>query len=90
MGIEYSSVIDSSRDEVFAWHDRPGAIRRLLPPWQPAGKREQQELESAAPAASRPATVLASALATAQMSGRDWQSAWRPDAASAARRKLLS
>lgn len=35
MGIEYSSVIDSSRDEVFAWHDRPGAIRRLLPPWQP-------------------------------------------------------
>ena len=24
MGIEYSSVIDSSRDEVFAWHDRPG------------------------------------------------------------------
>ena len=35
MGIEYSSVIDSSREEVFAWHTRPGAIRRLLPPWQP-------------------------------------------------------
>ncbi|HEY5854062.1 MAG TPA: TIGR01777 family oxidoreductase [Aldersonia sp.] len=35
MGIEYSSVVDASRDEVFAWHQRPGAIHRLLPPWQP-------------------------------------------------------
>lgn len=35
MGIEYSSVIAAPRDEVFAWHGRPGAIHRLLPPWQP-------------------------------------------------------
>ncbi|MGB8408046.1 MAG: TIGR01777 family oxidoreductase [Mycobacterium sp.] len=35
MGIEYSSVVDAPRDEVFAWHGRPGAIHRLLPPWQP-------------------------------------------------------
>jgi uncharacterized protein (TIGR01777 family) len=35
MGIEYSSVVDAPRDEVFAWHARPGAIHRLLPPWQP-------------------------------------------------------
>lgn len=35
MGIEYSSVVDASRDDVFAWHGRPGAIQRLLPPWQP-------------------------------------------------------
>ncbi|OBA79934.1 TIGR01777 family protein [Mycobacterium sp. 1164966.3] len=35
MGIEYSSVIDAPRDEVFAWHARPGAFNRLSPPWQP-------------------------------------------------------
>ena len=35
MGIEYSSVVDAPRDDVFAWHARPGAIHRLLPPWQP-------------------------------------------------------
>ena len=35
MGIEYSSVVGAPREEVFAWHGRPGAIHRLLPPWQP-------------------------------------------------------
>jgi uncharacterized protein len=35
MGIEYTSVVEAPRDEVFAWHGRPGAIHRLLPPWQP-------------------------------------------------------
>ncbi|WP_182358004.1 TIGR01777 family oxidoreductase [Tomitella gaofuii] len=35
MGITYSSVIDAPREEVFAWHARRGALRRLVPPWQP-------------------------------------------------------
>lgn len=35
MGIEYSSVVNAPRAEVFAWHERPGAIHRLMPPWQP-------------------------------------------------------
>jgi uncharacterized protein (TIGR01777 family) len=35
MGIEYESVIEHPLDEVFAWHTRPGAMRRLVPPWQP-------------------------------------------------------
>ncbi|OMC35217.1 TIGR01777 family protein [Mycobacterium sp. GA-1841] len=35
MGLVYSSVIDAPRDEVFAWHARPGAFTRLSPPWQP-------------------------------------------------------
>src|SRR5262249_5347192 len=35
MGLTYSSVIDADRDEVFSWHTRPGAIIRLIPPWQP-------------------------------------------------------
>ncbi|HLR99676.1 TIGR01777 family protein [Mycolicibacillus parakoreensis] len=34
MGLSYSSVVDAPRDEVFAWHARPGAIHRLSPPWQ--------------------------------------------------------
>lgn len=35
MGIEYASVLEHPLDEVFAWHTRPGAMRRLVPPWQP-------------------------------------------------------
>lgn len=31
----FSTVVDAPRDEVFAWHARPGAIHRLFPPWQP-------------------------------------------------------
>ena len=35
MGLTYSSVVGAEPDEVFAWHSRPGAIMRLMPPWQP-------------------------------------------------------
>jgi uncharacterized protein (TIGR01777 family) len=35
MGLVYSSVVDAPRDEVFAWHGRPGAFLRLSPPWLP-------------------------------------------------------
>ena len=35
MGIEHQSVIDHPLDDVWAWHARPGAMRRLVPPWQP-------------------------------------------------------
>lgn len=35
MGIEHESVVEHPLAEVFAWHTRPGAMRRLVPPWQP-------------------------------------------------------
>ncbi|WOC11598.1 TIGR01777 family oxidoreductase [Gordonia sp. MP11Mi] len=35
MGIEFASTVDAPIDEVFGWFSRPGALRRLLPPWQP-------------------------------------------------------
>jgi uncharacterized protein len=35
MGLTYSSVVRAEPDAVFAWHSRPGAITRLMPPWQP-------------------------------------------------------
>ncbi|WP_429416845.1 TIGR01777 family oxidoreductase [Nocardia sp. GAS34] len=35
MGIECSSVVAQSRDEVFEWFSRPGALARLVPPWHP-------------------------------------------------------
>ena len=35
MSIVYTSVVNATADEVFAWHGRPGALTRLLPPWQP-------------------------------------------------------
>src|SRR6201996_646084 len=44
MGLTYSSVVPAEPDEVFAWHGRPGAITRLMPPWQPV--RVTQEASS--------------------------------------------
>ncbi|MGE2736959.1 TIGR01777 family oxidoreductase [Mycolicibacterium vaccae] len=35
MGIDFESVVDHPRRDVWDWHARPGAIRRLTPPWQP-------------------------------------------------------
>lgn len=35
MGYRMSCVVDHPRDVVFAWHERPGALRRLTPPWLP-------------------------------------------------------
>ncbi|KXW62604.1 TIGR01777 family protein [Mycolicibacterium phlei] len=35
MSIRFESTVDHPVDEVFAWHTRPGAMRRLVPPWQP-------------------------------------------------------
>lgn len=35
MGIQFESVIDHPPSEVWDWHARAGAIRRLTPPWQP-------------------------------------------------------
>lgn len=37
MGIEFSTTVTEPRREVFDWHARPGALERLLPPWQPIG-----------------------------------------------------
>jgi uncharacterized protein (TIGR01777 family) len=33
--VHHACVIEASPEEVWAWHARPGALRRLLPPWQP-------------------------------------------------------
>ena len=38
------SVLPASREETFAWHERPGAIERLTPPWEPV--RVEQEADS--------------------------------------------
>ncbi len=46
MGIEYASIVNHPLDEVFDWHTRPGAMRRLVPPWQPM--RVVKETESLA------------------------------------------
>jgi uncharacterized protein len=44
MGLTYSSVVSARQEEVFGWHTRPGAITRLMPPWQPV--RVVQEASS--------------------------------------------
>ena len=43
MGLHYSSVVDAPPAEVFAWHERPGALLRLLPPWQPIKVAQQAQ-----------------------------------------------
>ena len=35
MGLSYKSVVPFSPEGIFTWHERPGALRRLLPPWLP-------------------------------------------------------
>jgi uncharacterized protein (TIGR01777 family) len=35
VAFRHSEVVTASPDEVFGWHGRPGAIHRLVPPWQP-------------------------------------------------------
>ncbi|GAA4708626.1 hypothetical protein APR04_004583 [Promicromonospora umidemergens] len=42
----FSSVVPYPRPEVFAWHQQPGAIHRLTPPWAPL--RVVQEARSLA------------------------------------------
>ena len=49
--VERSSVVDRAADEVFAWHSRPGALLRLLPPWQPV--RVVEEAQSLADGSAR-------------------------------------
>ncbi len=46
MSIEYASIVGHPLDEVFEWHTRRGAMRRLVPPWQPM--RVVKETESLA------------------------------------------
>lgn len=41
---EHTADFDHPVDDVFAWHARPGALARLLPPWQPV--RVVKEAES--------------------------------------------
>ncbi len=41
MPLTYASVMAAPLDQVFSWHERPGAITRLMPPWQPVGVLEE-------------------------------------------------
>ena len=41
MGLRHASVIEAPLAEVFAWHERPGALYRLAPPWQPIRVMEE-------------------------------------------------
>ncbi len=39
----HSSVVPHDIAEVYAWHGRPGAFERLVPPWQPVGLEQQAD-----------------------------------------------
>ena len=55
MGLTYSSVVDAGVDEVFSWHARPGAITRLVPPWQPVRVIREAGVAPRRPGRARPA-----------------------------------
>jgi uncharacterized protein (TIGR01777 family) len=40
---EHRAVIERPVEEVFAWHERPGAVVRLSPPWLPIRVRSEAE-----------------------------------------------
>jgi uncharacterized protein (TIGR01777 family) len=47
VSISVSSIVSSPIEDVFAWHERTGALARLLPPWQPIRiKREAANLRN--------------------------------------------
>lgn len=66
MGIEYSAELDASADEVWAWLSRPGAIHRLIPPWQPMSVVQE-------------ATSLRDGIAKLRVAGLPWTSRHQPD-----------
>ena len=45
---EFSSDLPAARAEAFAWHERPGALQRLIPPWQRVDVLENQGIRDGA------------------------------------------
>ncbi|MQA82265.1 MAG: TIGR01777 family protein [Streptosporangiales bacterium] len=43
MGLVFSSEVRAPLAEVYAWHERPGALARLSPPWLPLRIRSEAE-----------------------------------------------
>lgn len=41
MPYEHTATFDHPVESVFAWHSRPGALSRLLPPWQPVSAAQE-------------------------------------------------
>ena len=74
MSFQHRAVFDRPLDEVFAWHTRPGAIHRLMPPWQPVKvARETDSLERGEAVLAMPA-------------GLKWKAVHSPEGYQAGRR----
>jgi uncharacterized protein (TIGR01777 family) len=65
VGIEYSAELDASAGDVWAWLSRPGAIHRLIPPWQPMSVVQE-------------ATSLRDGTAKLRVAGLPWTSKHQP------------
>ncbi len=48
--LRYETTVEAPIDEVFAWHERSGAVQRLLPPWEPIRVTSTESTRSAAAA----------------------------------------
>ena len=50
MVFEHKTHVENSIEEAFAWHERKGAFRRLMPPWELAEEvRADDNLEEGSP-----------------------------------------
>lgn len=47
--LRYESIVEAPLAEVFSWHDRPGALQRLQPPWEFVTARSVAPANTAAP-----------------------------------------
>ena len=46
---EHKTIVENSIEDAFAWHERKGAFRRLMPPWELAEEvRADDNLEEGA------------------------------------------
>jgi uncharacterized protein (TIGR01777 family) len=66
VSIEYSALIDASPGAVWNWLSRPGAIHRLVPPWQPMSVLQE-------------AVSLRDGTAKLRVAGMPWTSQHRAD-----------
>lgn len=51
--LDFRSRIDAPAGEVFAWHDRPGAFQRLVPPWMDVNLLEMEGIRDGQKAVMR-------------------------------------
>ena len=54
---EHKTEVENTIEEAFAWHERKGAFRRLMPPWELAEEVRARRVRGARGCFARPKHV---------------------------------